>query len=168
MLRLFTLAVLVLLPLQSAASANMQISAADFLIGEWSAPDTGTGPNKGGTSTIHPDLDATILFRHDHVALRQGGTLDLMMPIFVSADKLRAEYYDTEGHVIHYVSAEIVPHSRIVFVSDSPAAKPAFRLTYERMSADELAVPFAIAPPGRPREFKTYRSGRLTRTGPGD
>jgi hypothetical protein len=166
MLRLFTLAVLVLLPLQAAAAATLQISAADFLIGEWSAPDTGTGPNKGGTSTIHPDLDAKILLRHDHIALRQGGTLDLMMPIYVIADKLCAEYYDPEGHVIHYASAEIVPHNRIVFVSDSPAAKPAFRLTYERVSADELAVTFAIAAPGKPRDFKTYSSGHLTRAAP--
>jgi len=167
-MRLIAIVVVLLLQVQPAASAPLQISAADFLIGEWNAPDTGTGPNKGGTSTIHPDLDATILFRHDHVALRQGGTLDLMMPIFVSAEKLRAEYYDTEGHVIHYVSAEIVPHSRIVFLSDSPAAKPAFRLTYERLSADELAVTFAIAPPGKPRDFKIYRSGRLTRAEPSD
>ncbi len=163
MLRLMALAGLLLAQVQSAAGEPLQLSAADFLIGEWAAPDPGQGPNKGGTSSIQPDLQTKILLRRDHVVLREGGTMDLMMPIYIDGGKLCADFYDSEGHAIHYAAAEIVPHHRISFVSEGPDVAPAFRLTYELIAKDELAINFEIAPPGASRIFKTFSSGHVKR-----
>jgi hypothetical protein len=75
---------------------------------------------------------------------------------------LRADYWDNEGHVIAY--AITTEGSRVKLVSDAVPNAPRFELTYDVRGPDELAIDFAIAPPGG--ELKHYTGGvvhRVTR-----
>src|SRR5690242_2555345 len=78
----------------SAPAESPGLAAVDFLVGNWSASDGGAGPNKGGHSTFVPDVQGKIMLRRDHVVLRAGGALDIMMPIYPCGDTLCAEFYD--------------------------------------------------------------------------
>jgi len=68
----------------------------------------------------------------------------------------RADYWDTERHVIHY--SVTMGEGTATFLSDKSANSPTLRLVYKRMVKGALSVEFAIAPPGS-QEFKTYVSG---------
>jgi hypothetical protein len=67
---------------------------------------------------------------------------------------LRAVYFDSEGHVIHY---SIRADDRgVVFLSEPQPPAPRYRLTYRKAGPDRLAITFEIAAPGNPDVFKTY------------
>ena len=67
---------------------------------------------------------------------------------------MKADYFDNEGHVIHY-SAIAGSGGRWTFLSD-PAPGPRFLLTYAKLAKDQLEIKFEIvlearivlAPPG--------------------
>ena len=139
------------------------LSQLDFMIGNWVARDPGEGPTKGGTSSIHLALGGKVIQRHDHVPLRKGGAFDIDMTIYADGDQLRSEFFDSEGHVIHYRAATSPPHQRAVFESEGDASGPAFRLTYTKVSQTELSIAFEIAPPGPTREYKVYTQGNVRR-----
>jgi len=66
----------------------------------------------------------------------------------------KADYYDNEGHVIHY-AVELTPtHDVATFLSDPTPSAPQFRLTYTKKTDGQVAIKFEIAPPGRP--FSPY------------
>jgi hypothetical protein len=67
----------------------------------------------------------------------------------------RADYYDSEGHVIRYTVT--APDAKTVqFVSDASAPGPRFRLTYKITEKDKVSIRFEIAPPGKPEAFASY------------
>lgn len=72
-----------------------------------------------------------------------------------SEGSLEADYYDSEGHRIHYVVDASSP-GRAVFLSDNISGAPRFRLTYELASAGHLGGEFEIAPPGENASFSRY------------
>src|SRR5262249_17039698 len=73
----------------------------------------------------------------------------------------RADYYDSEGHVIHY---SVAPNdSGLVFVSSSSSPGPRFRLTYALAENKTVGVKFEIASPGKASQFRTYLEGTVRR-----
>src|SRR5262249_44579660 len=79
-----------------------------FLQGQWSA--------EGGSFILRPELDGKVLVRHN----KSGRHEDLMV-IYGS----RADYWDNEGHVIHY--AVTADGKSAVFLSDPDAGGRRYR-----------------------------------------
>jgi hypothetical protein len=68
----------------------------------------------------------------------------------------RADYYDSEGHVIRY-AVQSPAANQAVFTSDATTGAPRVRLTY-RLEGGVLEGTFEIASPEAPDVFKPYLS----------
>lgn len=134
-----------------------------FLIGEWTGEGSGApGQGSGGFSFL-PDLDKKILVRKnraDYPATKDRPAFshtDLMIVYREpGAIKLRAIYFDTEDHVIHYTVEPSSDGAAVQFLSDASPANPRYRLTYSKTGADTVAIKFEIAVAGKPDSFSTY------------
>ncbi|MBB6254309.1 hypothetical protein FHS74_004895 [Nitrospirillum iridis] len=146
------------------ACAVEALASLSFLTGHWDA-ERGpvTAPNRGGTSDIGPDLNGAILVRRDRTHMPDGGDLDMMMTVYVEDGRLRADFFDSAGHVIHYHVSELTPGRRVQFVNDPVPEAPGFRLTYTEADAAHLSVRFEIAPPGPRPTFAVFAEGTLSR-----
>ncbi len=76
------------------------------------------------------------------------------MVIYREDTRTVADYWDNEGHIIHY--DVVVFPGKLVFTSSSAQAGPRFRLTYAKTGEDALKITFEIATPDAPGAFKTY------------
>lgn len=138
-----------------AASADW--TGLDWLVGRWTGEGggaaTGSGDftferEAGGQALVrrnvafYPPTDGKPAQRHD----------DLMV-IWPDGAAVRATYWDSEGHVIHY-AVTVSAAGDAVFVSDD-AAGPRFRLSYHRTDRG-LAGLFEIAPPNARERFAPY------------
>ena len=85
---------------------------------------------------------------------------DLMIICRIENGEVRADYYDTEGHVIHY-RVDTAQSGEITFRSDPSAAGPGYRLKYKLRQDGAVQGEFAIAPPGTPGAFKVYLSWEM-------
>jgi hypothetical protein len=146
-------------------------AAWSHFIGEWEGKGTGEpGQSSGGGFTFAPDLSDKILVRRnfaEYAATQSKPAYrheDLMVTYFdPQSHNWRADYWDNEGHIIHY-TAQLSDQGRsAVFVSDPAPRSPAFRLTYTAESANDLAIKFEIAPPDKPGQFATYITARVAR-----
>ena len=81
------------------------------------------------------------------------------------AIKLRAIYFDTEDHVIHYTVEPSSDGQVVQFIGDASPANPRFRLTYRKTGPDTLAIRFEIALPAKPDAFSTYIEATARRAG---
>jgi hypothetical protein len=77
------------------------------------------------------------------------------MVIYAAGDTAKADYYDSEGHVIRYVVAE-AGNGRAVFLSAAAAGVPGYRLTYAATPDGSQDGRFEVAAPGEPGIFRTY------------
>ncbi len=163
-----------LLPLVLAASpadgrdAGPQdlLSAVTPLLGTWVAEADPRTPGVTGRASFSRELGDRVVVRKNHASspARDGKpayTHDDLMVIFTEDGRLRAEYFDNEGHVIRY-EVQAPSADRLVFLSDARAGAPRFRLTYVWPAKGTLEVTFEIAPPGA-TEFRPYISARLRR-----
>jgi hypothetical protein len=140
----------------------------EFLIGRWA----GSGAGVSGEAEFSLDLGRSVLIRRNRTVLapRSGAPSDApvgavhedLLVIYREADgKFRADYFDNEGHVIHYTSVTADSGRRIVLQSEPAGGMPAFRLIH-RLDADSLLFSdFQVAPPGG--EFKTHVRGTVKR-----
>ncbi len=134
-----------------------------FLMGEWTG-EGGGGPGQGsGGFSFLPDQNGTVLMRKnraDYPASKDRPAFshsDLMI-VYQEDAKLRAIYFDSEDHVIHY---DVEPSSdgrSVQFLNKN------YRLTYSKTGAETVAIKFEIAPPDRPGAFKTYIEATARRT----
>ena len=83
------------------------------------------------------------------------------MVIFAEDGRVRAEYFDSEGHVIRYEVQSRAPGT-LVFLSEARPGTPRFRLAYTASGPEKIALTFEIAPPGA-TDFRPYISARLRR-----
>ncbi len=127
------------------------------LVGSWEGRDQAR--NTTGRFTLAPELGGKVLVRHNVDETPQGRHEDLMV-VYRDPTGMRAKYFDNEGHVIDYAVA--ANGTRVDFVSDEVANMPRFKLTYDVHGPGELAIDFAIAPPGT-TEFKHYTGGNVHR-----
>lgn len=135
-------------------------------LGTWVGAGSGQPGQGSGEFTIEPELQGTVLVRHNFAAYpgtkdKSAYRHDDLMVIYADGDKTRADYWDNENHVIHY-GAEVTGN-KLVFVSDEAQAGPRFRLTYVKTGADTLQLTFEIAPPNDRTAFKTYITAEVTR-----
>src|SRR5215470_11433878 len=125
------------------------------LLGKWEADPTPDGATGG--FTLEPRLGGKVLVRENRASYpatkdRPASVHDDLMMVYREGGATRADYWDSEGHVIRYaVTAEA---GKIVFLSQGPG--PRFRLTYTVDGAAALKINFAIAPPDHPDAWKTY------------
>lgn len=136
-----------------------------LLIGEWTGEGGGwPGQGSGGFSFL-PDQDGKILIRKnraDYPATKDrpaSSHADLMIVYKEDGEsKLRAIYFDTEDHVIHYTVVPSPDGASVQFLSRN------YRLTYRKTAADTVAIKFEISPPDKPDAFQTYIEASARRT----
>jgi len=134
-----------------------------FLIGDWTG-EGGGGPGRGsGGFSFLPDQDGKILIRKNHAdypAAKEKPAYshtDLTIVYQETGEtKLRAIYFDDEGHTIHYTVEPSADGSSLQFLSDASGSQPRYRLTYRKTGDDQVAIRFEIAPPRQPEAFSTY------------
>jgi hypothetical protein len=146
----------------AATSAPVELEPFAFLIGEWPASGTGQPGAGTGTATFTRGVQDKVIVRASYAdypaaAGKPASRHDDLMVIYAApGGGARADYYDSEGHVIHYVVQSTAP-GQAVFLSDAAAGGgPRFRLAYTLASPGVLKGEFAIAPPGTPETFKPY------------
>ena len=156
------LAPIAVLILALAAPAGAQpalkpaLAPLGFLVGDWKS-DSGkvadTGQTSVGTSHITVESDGWSLLRRDRTDLtgpdgKPAGGFSQIMLIYAEAGVVRADYSDGEGHVIHYLQAQVRPGRSVVFMSPSDDRQPAYRLEYDLKSPGTLSVVFGMLPQG--------------------
>jgi hypothetical protein len=124
-----------------------------FLQGDW----RGEGKGSSGEFSFKPELGGRIFVRHNVSNTGAERHEDLMV-ISPEGSAFRADYWDNEGHTIHYRVA--TAEGQAVFTSEEGPG-PRFRLTYRKNPDVSLRIVFEIAPPGG--EFKTYLEGSAHR-----
>jgi hypothetical protein len=157
---------LVLAWLALSTSLRADIPAAfeafQFLLGRW----TGTGDQAGATGgfTFALDVQNQVIVRTNYsntpaTADRPASRHDDLMVIYIDGAVVKGDYFDSEGHVIHYL-ADATP-DRVVFISDVKSSEPRYRLSYRRGSnGATLTGTFEVAPAGEPEAFAPYLSWR--------
>ena len=124
---------------QSAGDSASRWKPIEFLFGKWTA-STGQG---SGDFSFELDINKQIVVRRNFAAYTSGseaGTRhdDLMIVYSEDAGKsLKAIYFDSEGHVIHYEVRSPAPN---VAVFESPG----YRLTY-RLEGKALTGKFEVS-----------------------
>ena len=136
------------------------------LLGKWVAEPDPKQPGVTGWTTFERGVGDRVVVRRNHASYpardgKPASEHDDLMVVFVDDGKLRAEYWDSEGHVIRY-EVQAPAANRLVFVSEARAGAPRFRLTYVSPAAGRLELTFEIAPPGA-TELRPYISARLRR-----
>jgi len=140
------------------------LSALEFLVGDWRAVDT--LPGERGAFSFRFDVQRHVLVRtneavYDATAAHPASRHDDLMVVYAENGALKADYFDSEGHVIRYV-ARTAPQ-RVAFVSDPDPKGPRYRLTYEIGADRVLNGSFEIAMPNAPDAFKPYLSWKARR-----
>ncbi len=133
---------------------------AQFLIGEWIGEGGGQpGQASAGSFSFTPDLQGTVLLRKSFAEYpaangKPASRHDDLTVIYRDGEskRLRAMYWDNEGHVIQY---EIrAAEGGVAFVSNGAAGAPRYRLTYTPSGPNLVKIKFEIAPPAK--DFATY------------
>jgi hypothetical protein len=143
----------------SAQTDSSPLKPLAFLEGTWEAKtQQGTaGATAAGTYTFLKELGGHILARHSATADCKGpASFDCdhndLLYVYQDGPALKAIYFDSEGHVIHYnvISAP----NNAVFLSDPSIPGPQFRLVYDRKDA-VMSGKFQMRMPGQ-TEWKSY------------
>jgi hypothetical protein len=140
-------------------------------LGTWEGTGGG-GPGQGsGSFTFNPELQGAVLVRHNYSQYPAGKDKpayrhDDLMVIYpdASSKKTRADYWDNEGHVIHYFVEFTDGARKLVMLSDAGQTGPHYRLTYLKTGDNDLKLTFEIAPPDAPDKFKSYVEATAKRT----
>jgi hypothetical protein len=152
------------------AQLKPELAGIGFLVGDWTS-GAGKVAGIGGTSTggslITVEADGGALLRRDHTEVfdahgKPAGAFHQVMLIYPEGGSLRADYSDGEGHVIHYLSAAVIPGHSVVFTGASQPGAPTFRLGYTLSATGDLAVEFGMIPPGG-RALRPIASGVLSK-----
>lgn len=138
-------------------------------LGTWEGAGGG-GPGQGsGSFTFTPELQGTVLLRHNYAQYpatkdKPAYRHDDLMVIYpdTSDKKTRADYWDNEEHVIHYLVEFADGGRKLVMTSEAPG--PRYRLTYVKTGENELKLTFEVAPAAAPEKFATYIEATAKRT----
>jgi len=131
-----------------------------FLVGGWKADPDQSGATGGFTFEMKVQDHVMVRTNYANTPASAGkpaGRHDDLMMIYADGDKLKADYVDSEGHVIRYDVTTGV--GKVVFESDAKAKEPRYRLTYTKNADGTLSGAFDIAAPGAATNpFKPYLS----------
>ncbi len=134
-----------------------------FLLGNWNSGEGQGAPGKanagGAKFTLELDNEVMVRRAFSEYPASEGKPAthheDLMIIHPDNANGFAAEYYDSEGHIIHYQVAVDEPGSKVTLLSHAAATMPGFRLTY-RKNSEKLDGTFEISPPGTTDRFSEY------------
>lgn len=130
-----------------------------FLLGQWEAISR-AGEAVGGFS-FDLQLLARVIVRTNYADYPATGERpafrheDLMVIYLDDAQALRADYFDSEGHVIRYAGQVGAP-DQVTFTSSPASAGPGFRLAYRLTDPGVLAGTFEITSPDQAGKFSPY------------
>jgi hypothetical protein len=139
-------------------------------LGTWEGAGGGGRGQGTGSFTFAPELQGAVLVRHNYSQYpagkdKQAYRHDDLMVIYPdeSSKKTRADYWDNEGHVIHYF-VEFTDARKMVMLSDPAQPGPRYRLSYVKNGDNDLKLTFEVATPDAPDKFKTYVEATAKRT----
>ncbi len=136
-----------------------------FLLGQWESKPDSTGAFGGSTFSL--ELQNRILMRKNFANYPASSGKpainheDLLVMYQQPGNPVEANYWDNEGHAIHYLARFSDNQDTLALTSDVVQNSPRFRLSYIRMGGDSLKVGFEFAPPDNPDGFKPYLTGML-------
>ncbi len=165
MRRIVVLALFAVLAHAVARAQTDPVSPLRFLIGDWQAIDT--LPGETGTFTFKLAVQDHLIVRTNEAiyaatAQHPVSRHDDLLVIYAENGTLKADYFDSEAHVIRYA---VQPRSQnaVVFVSDLIPREPRYRLTYTTGDEGVLVGSFEVAPPNSPDAFRPYLSWKARR-----
>ena len=137
--------------------------AVDWLVGRWAADPTKDGATGG--FEVSREAGGKVLLRHNHAdypasAAHPASHHDDLTVIYFDGP-LRADYWDSEGHTIHYAGA--VDKDGAVVFTDTATAGAHYRLTLKPKGDKGMEGKFEVEPPGA-AAFATYLTWSATRT----
>ncbi|HZT76302.1 MAG TPA: hypothetical protein VFA27_06570 [Vicinamibacterales bacterium] len=140
-----------------SAQSTDALAPLQFLVGDWTA--VATAPGERGAFAFRFDVQRHVLVRtneavYDATPAHPASRHDDLMVVYAENGSVKADYFDSEGHVIRY-TARVEPN-RVVFVSDPDPHGPRFRLSYTLGANRVLNGTFEIAMPDAPEAFKPY------------
>ncbi|HVP38941.1 MAG TPA: hypothetical protein VMS93_07125, partial [Candidatus Saccharimonadales bacterium] len=147
------------------------LQALGFLLGDWEGAGAGQPGAGGGVCSFAPGLQDQLLVRTSYAEYpatpqRPASRHDDLMVIYAAdSTHVRADYWDSEGHVIRY-AVTASGGREAVFLSDAVAGAPRYRLTYTLSADSTIAGRFEVAPPGQPAAFTPYLAWTLRRLAP--
>ncbi len=160
-MRLMIFLAALLIPICAAQTQKADWSAWQYYVGEWVGEDSGApGQGQGGYS-FDFDLQGSILVRKNYSefpATQKSPAYrhDDLMVIYPDGAVWSAEYYDNEGHVIHYAIAFNEDSTKVIFTSKPQKNTPSFRLTYTKQDQSHVKILFEFAAPSAEPQFKPY------------
>jgi hypothetical protein len=126
----------------------------EFLIGQWSGAGSGAPGASAGAFSFQPDLQGEVLIRksfaeYPAAAGKPASRHDDLLIVFREGAerRLRAIYFDSEGHIIRYLVE--AGQNRVVFTSEGGRAEARYRMTYRAAGPDQLGFQFEVAAPGK-------------------
>lgn len=145
----------------AGAEAPKNLEPLRFLLGDWQAEGGGKPGEGSGGFSFTPSLQDRVIVRTNFAEYPANADKassrhdDLMVLYATESGELRADYYDSEGHVIRYLgSAPAV--GELTLVSEVVNGAPRFRLSYKLSGDGVLGGRFEIASPGKPESFGPY------------
>ena len=149
---------LILLTGTARGQSPATLASFQFLLGQWE----GIGEQEGATGgfTFALGVQDRVIVRTNYsntpaMVNKPASRHDDLMVIYVDAGVVKADYFDSENHVIRYVAE--ARSGEVMFLSETRASEPRYRLTYTRAS-ETLIGRFDVAPPGKPDSFSPYLS----------
>jgi hypothetical protein len=160
-LRMCGLGCLALIVFSGAVDATVPAPLAPlrFLLGTWEAVAGPADATGGFTFALRVQDRVIVRMNYSNTPASAGKPAsrhDDLMVIYDDGGRVKADYFDSEGHVIRYV-AETKP-GEVAFLSEVKASEPRYRLTYAQASPTTLLGTFDVAPPGTPDAFAPYLS----------
>jgi hypothetical protein len=148
-------------PPSGGIPAGSPLRALEFLLGRWQAEAKPGEPS--GEFAFTPELQSRVIVRtnySEYPATQETPASrhdDLMIIYADEGGAMRADYYDSEGHVIHY-RVDIPESGLAVFLCEPGPSAPGFRLSYRLDESGRMFGTFEVAPPGAPATFNPYLS----------
>jgi hypothetical protein len=148
--------------LSASQAPPKEIAPLGFLVGTWAGVGGGAPGQGSGDFAFKVELQGKVIVRTssaDYPATANSPATHHDDLIVVSAEngKARADYFDSEGHVIRY-AVDVPAPNTAVFLSDASATAPQYRLKYVLDSSGLLTGTFEVAPPGSGGTFQQYLS----------
>ena len=139
-----------------------------FMEGKWVGEGSSELGSGSGYFTFTPDLQKKAWIRRnvaEYPATKDRPKYvheDIMILYFdPAAQRTRAFYYDTEGHVIEYTATWSADGKTVTFLGDEAPKAPRFRLTYIKGDTGHMSLTLEMAEPGKPGEFHQIVEGKV-------